>query len=488
VNSNKSYFFRSFLILLLSAGFFYAFKDFLPKKIFSEQPKNTSNILIDSMLIDAFSGEKITDSTAIVRDTLVNLVTDTIDTHGVTFPEETFNDYSGNQNLIPFFEKLYQLETNKKGTIRIAYFGDSMTDGDFIVQDFRNAFQTQYGGQGVGFVSIVNESARSRGSILHDYSENWKMQSFVNVKNPIRAFGVNGRVFFANDTVTFPWVKYKASKMQNNLKLYNPTLFYGSSSNESGFIKYVIGTDTLRKKLVATSNLNTLNLTPNTLKTLKVKFIKAKNMPVYGFNFDDGQGIHVDNFSQRGNSGIPISKLDIDLMQAFQKKLDYDLMVLHYGTNVLNYGSKDYNWYEKSMSKAVERLQVAFPGVSILIVSTADKSTKYDLEMKTDSAVVPLTLAQKRFAQKTKSGYINLYQLMGGAGSMTKWVEGEVVLANKDYTHFNAKGSKKVGLLVYDQLNKGYQAYKTMRVKDTIPTQTTNNQLDSIKTNTVNEK
>jgi hypothetical protein len=486
VNSNKSYFFRSFLILLLSAGFFYAFKDFLPKKIFPEKAKAAPSMLVDSMLIDAFSGKKVGDT--LVVDSLAQQKIDTIDNHGVTFPQETFTDYKGNQNLISFFEKLYQLETNKKGTIRIAYFGDSMTDGDFIVQDVRNAFQTTYGGQGVGFVSIVNESGKSRGSILHDFSKNWKMQSFVNVKNPISPLGVNGRVFFAIDTVTYPWVSYKASKMQPSLKLFNPTLFYGSSNNSKGIIKYVVGKDTLRKKLESTSNLNTLTLTENTLKALKVKFINSKFMPIYGLNFDDGQGVHVDNFSQRGNSGIPISKFDIDLMQAFQKKLDYDLIVLHYGTNVLNYGSKDYSWYEKSMRLAVERLQAGFPGVAVLIISTADKATKYDLEMKTDSAVVPLTLAQKRFAQRTKSGFINLYQVMGGEGTIAKWVDGTEVLANKDYTHFNAKGSKKIGLLIYDQINNGYQSYKSMRVKDAVPIQNTTNPLDSIKPSGTNEK
>ena len=45
----------------------------------------------------------------------------------------------------------------------------------------------------------------------------------------------------------------------------------------------------------------------------------------------------------------------------------------------------------------VAHLKECFPGVAILIVSTADKSTKYDLEMKTDSAVVPLNTAQKRY-------------------------------------------------------------------------------------------
>lgn len=466
---NKSYFFQSFLILLLSAVFFVVGKKYLPKKIFSDKAGTTKNVLIDSMLIDAFeAGDTIQ---AGIGDTLGNQPIVYYETNGVKFPEESFAEYKGNQYLIPFYEKLYQLETNKKGNIRIAYFGDSMTDGDMIVQDFRAYFQEKFGGIGVGFVAITSESAASRSSIVHQYSGNWKTQSYLNVKYPLRSFGVNGHVFFANDTAHPTWVKYKASNKRFLTTLDNPTLFYGSAKNQKAKIQYIVGKDTIYKKLLPNNTLNTLTLKQGTLQTLKTDFIKADSIPIYGFNFDDGKGVHVDNFSQRGNSGIPISNFNATLMKAFQEKLNYDLIVLHYGTNVLNYGTKSYSWYEKSMTRTVNRLKECFPGVSILVISTADKATKYDLEMKTDSAVVPLTNSQKRYAINTQSGFVNLYTLMGGDGSITKWTEEDPPMANKDYTHFNFRGAKKVAKMLYDQLNNGYEQYKVLRQnkKESLP-------------------
>ena len=436
----------------------------LPKKIFSEKAGTSKNVLIDSMLIDAVDEAKNAKKSE-TEDTLVNGIVTYQETYGVVFPEEGLENYKGNQYLIPFFEKLYQLEANKKGKTRIAYFGDSMTDGDMIVQDFRSNFQEKFGGEGVGFVSITSESAASRSSIEHQFSGNWKTVSYVNVKNPVRPFGINGHVFFANDTVNDAWVKFKAKKGRFTSQLNRPTLFYGSADNQNGKIEYRIGNDTIRKDLVPNNLLNTITLSNTNLKSLKVNFKRARFIPIYGFNFDDGKGVHVDNFSQRGNSGIPISKFDVALMQAFQKQLGYDLIILHYGTNVLNYGTKDFSWYDKSMTRTVNRLKQCFPGVSILIVSTADKSSKYDLEMKTDSAVVPLTKAQRNYALKTGSGFINLYTLMGGDGSMAKWVQEEPVMANKDYTHFNYKGSKKIAALLYEQISSGYNQYKALREK-----------------------
>lgn len=459
MNQNKSYFVQSFAIFALSIVAFLVFKSFLPKKIFSENTANSKNVVIDSLLLEAIEEE----NTAEEGDTLSNQPISFTAVDGITFPDETYSDYKGFQHLVQFYEKLYQLETTQQGNVRIAYFGDSMTDGDMIVQDFRTNFQNQFGGQGVGFVNITSESAASRNSIKHEFSGNWKTQSYLNVKNPRSPFGVNGHVFFANDTAHVEWVKYKASKLQNLTELYNPTLFYGKSANKSGKIAFKIGNDTIYKKLTPNKLVNTLVI-GNTTKNLKVDFIKADSIPIYGFNFDDGKGVHVDNFSNRGNSGLPISTFNVEVMRQFQDKLGYDLIVLHYGTNVLNYGSLNYTWYEKRMKRVVNHLKACFPGVAVLVISTADKATKYDLEMKTDSAVVPLTTAQKKYAIQAQAGYVNLYMLMGGDGSMVKWVEEAPASANKDYTHFNYRGAKRISSLIYNQLYTGYKQFKELRV------------------------
>ncbi len=211
--------------------------------------------------------------------------------------------------------------------------------------------------------------------------------------------------------------------------------------------------------------LNTLLLSEGSLKNLKVNFSKADSIPFYGINFDDGKGVHVDNFSNRGNSGLPLGTFNKATMNAFHAKLDYDLIVLQYGANILNYGTLDYSWYERRMTKVVEHLKACFPGVAILIISTADKSSKYDLEMKTDAAVIPLSTAQKRYAIKSESSFVNLFTLMGGDGSMVKWVESVPSKANKDYTHFNHRGAKEVANIVFNQLHQGYEAYKKLRSK-----------------------
>ena len=463
--NTKSYFFQSFAIVALAFIAFIGFKQILPDKIFPDSKVDSKNVLIDSLLLESVANDSLSQqgdnlSEDEKKEKGEKIVYD--DLEGIEFPSETFDNYKGYQYLISFYEKLYQLEKNPQGRVRIAYYGDSMTDGDLIVQDVRSNYQERFGGTGVGFVSITSESAASRGSVKSSYSKNWKTQSYLNVKNPISPFGVNGHVFFANDKTNTTWVQYEAGLSKNVNTLDNPTLFYGRS-HKKGNVNFIIGKDTLRKTLVPNNLINSLKVTSGSIKAFKANFIHADSIPIYGFNFDNGTGVHVDNFSQRGNSGLPISMFNANVMQSFNNTLKYDLIILHYGTNVLNYGTKNYSWYQKGMTKAVNKIKESFPGVSILIISTADKSTKYDLEMKTDSAVVPLMKAQKRYALDTESGFVNLYTLMGGDGSMVKWVDETPAKANKDYTHFNQRGAKAIGKLLYDQLNKGYEQYKVLR-------------------------
>lgn len=458
MNPSK-YFYQTIVVIVISICSFLFFKTFLPKKIFTESKLNSKNVVVDSLLLEAIAE----DSKIKIKDTINFSTIDYEIANGVKFPTETFEEFTGNQYLIPLFEKLYQLETNKTGNVRIAYFGDSMTDGDLIVKDFRMYLQEKFGGRGVGFVNITSESANSRISLEHEFSKNWKTQSYLKVKKPSRSFGVNGHVFFANDTLNATWVKYKATNTKFASELNKPTLFYGSSKNQNGKIVYISG-DTIVKKLSPNANLNTLTLSEGNLKGIKINFKSADSIPFYGVNFDDGKGVHVDNFSNRGNSGLPLGSFDITTMRAFQQKLNYDLIVLQYGANVLNYGTLDYSWYERKMTNVVKHLKECFPGVAILIISTADKATKYDLEMKTDSAVIPLNTAQKRYAIKSESGFVNLFTLMGGDGSMVKWVEEIPSKASKDYTHFNHRGAKDIAALIYNQIYSGYENYKKMRV------------------------
>ena len=447
MNQNKNYFIQTFAIMILSIIAFVFIKPFLPTKLFPVADTTMKNIVVDSLMLEALAEE---DSNTNNNDTLKD---------GSQFVDFNESDYVGYQHLVSFYEKLLQIENGNNDKIRIAFFGDSMNDGDMIVQDFRSNFQDRFGGEGVGFVNVTSESAASRITIKQQFSKKWKSYSFVNTKNLSTSFGISGNVFFPKDTAATNWVSFEASKIKHLTELNNPTLFYGKSESNNGQVLVIRGKDTLYKDLKPSQMVNELALGSSSQK-LKLDFKNAGNVPIFGVDFSGKTGVYVDNFSNRGNSGLPITSIKPAVLSSFNKDLQYDLIVLQYGTNVLGYGSKNFTWYENKMKKVLAHLQEAMPNVPILIISIADKSTKYDSKMQTDSAVIPLMRAQLNYAKQSNATFVNLFQLMGGEGSMIKWADEEPKKANKDYTHFNFRGAKVVSDLIYDKIMFGYDEYK----------------------------
>lgn len=498
MTETKSYFDKVILMTLLSVLIFLGFKAVLPDQLFPEQDvTDNKNIIIDDMMKAAMDEEKeagIADTTEIEIDPVVipgtGVDSTTIEQPDIVQDTPEVKDPTlssgGYRNLSRFYAKLRKLETSKSGRVRIAYFGDSMTDGDLIVQDLRRDLQDSYGGEGVGFVAITSLSASGRYSVQHKYSKTWKTQTFLNTKKtPVADYGISGQVFLGNDSTKTYWVKYKAQGIKHSTLLNKPTLLYGKANNESATITIKHdGGETITKELSPKKLLNTLKVADSDAKELEVNFHHLDSIPLYGFNFDDGRGIHIDNYSLRGNSGLPLSILDVQLMNAFDRALGgYDLIVLQYGANVLNDDVEGYGWYTRGMQKVVDNLHACFPNADILIISTADKSSKIEEEMKTSPAVALLLASQKRCALNTGSGFINLYSLMGGSGSMIDWVKENH--AGADYTHFTASGAKKISKLIYNDLIKGYNLYKKNVPEEITPEDQT---ADDVKEELVEQK
>jgi len=484
VSTSKSYWFYTLLTIALAIVFFAIFKQYLPKQLFPETTVDEENIVVDEWMQQAIKEDSLADTTSdtihtksaaeiiadasnkrkakdsvLVEDNVAVEENRTVDDLNLSI-EEASNEIDDAVFLNHFYKSLLQIQKapNSK-QVRIAYFGDSMTDGDMIVQDLRELFQDKFGGAGVGFVPITSESATSRGSIHHRFSNNWEEYVYFKTYDTIYPFGVSGQVFYQNDTINPTTLHFATGLYAKGAPLEKPVLYYGKSDNQAGKIKISTPSDTTELLLKSNRILNTLALSNRRRKKIDLEFINADSIPFYGVDFSSSYGIQVDNFSKRGNSGLPITQLDTQLMHAFQNALKYDLIILHYGTNVLNTNSFNYRWYQSRMQRVVDHLRNAFPNTSILVVSIADKATKYETAMQTDSAVTHLLASQRAYATKKKTGFVNLFTLMGGDGSMIEWVEEEPVRANKDYTHFNHQGAKQIAQIIYQQIDNGFEKY-----------------------------
>jgi len=461
----KNHFLSAFFTISLAIGAFYLFKALLPERLFAEAAVQSDHIVVDSMMLLAVAESHAEAAAsqgeaAVLRvETAISAVPQakaavlTVEIVPDTAEAETAEDESGPPSLNRFFEKLFALEKTKIGSVRIAYFGDSMIEGDLIVQDIRKNYQRKYGGQGVGLVPVSGLSPHLGISVKYEYSPEWATYSLLK-RAPVPV-GANGYVSMVKDSAA--WTRYRAGSSP----LVRPTLFYGWANNAGASVRVTAGDDPPVSIPLQPNNVLNKAVIASSAGSLTLQFDAADSIPFYGVNFAGRGGVNIDNFASRGNSGLPLSTLSVRLMNAFQREFHYDLLVLQYGTNVLNSKSMEYNWYAVRMANVVNHLKKCFPNTDILVVSLADRGVKYETEMKTDSAVFPLIRAQERYARKSGAVFLNLFKLMGGEGTMVKWVNEDPPMAVTDYTHFNSKGSKKIADLIFGKLEREYESFKT---------------------------
>jgi lysophospholipase L1-like esterase len=350
-----------------------------------------------------------------------------------------------------FLVALQELKAGKRKKVRIAYFGDSMIEGDLITSDLRDSLQTFFGGDGVGFVPIASVVSSFRTTISHTFSKNWKDYHYKNNPPADILLGISGHTFLPDGN---SWIKYVPVRKPRLDRFDEVAVLYGPSNGNASI--------TINDKpypLTGGRPVNKLALQQDTShKGVTIQYDGTAASPLYGVCFESQDGVFVDNYSFRGISGVELSKLSGTLIQETQAEHPYDLVVLHYGANVLFRPElTDYSWYERPMKKVMDSLRNVLPGTSFLIIGTADKSYKKSDKYITAPGVTALLKVQHELAEEHGTAYWNLYAAMGGSGSMTHWVEGDTVLANKDYTHFNRQGAAKVGALLYKAIMDEYK-------------------------------
>jgi len=404
----------------------------------------------------------------------------------------------GAEHLEAFFQAL----DAKTEQVRIAYFGDSSIEGDLITETVRDSLQRLFGGTGVGYVPITSHVNTFRRTIRHTFSGHWYTCTMGqnNWRNLPR--GISGGYFTtwtapvvvdttivsdssavaeavpAAMTDSVPpeppveqpkghRVSYGAMRLYPGTNVFERAyLYYGAPKADStarfrtGSVttSFGGGAEGQTYLLDGDDKVNRLTVSQTPGRRVSFSFNVPARVPLYGVSVESPNGVIVDNYATRGNSGSLLASIDAGVMREFHAFMDFDLIVLQYGLNVLNPKMKNYDWYQKEMGRVIRYFQTNLPGVSILVVGPSDKATKIDGILQTDPSIPLITEALRKAAKENNAAFFSLYEAMGGYGSMIEWVERkEPSLANTDYTHFNFEGAEAAGHLLLSALLDAYR-------------------------------
>lgn len=371
-------------------------------------------------------------------------------------------DYSDStlRGMTSFYRALDELAVQPR-PVRIAYFGDSFIEADILTADLREMLQKRYGGCGVGFVTITSMTSGFRPTVRHSFG-GWQSHSVMDSVFFDRSKqGVSGHYFIPGSGA---YVELRGQKTYASLldTCRRASIFFYNRGEVSLSVRVNRG-EAVTETFQPIDDLQKMSVEGN-IGSVRWTVERADSTLFYGLAMDGTSGITVDNFSLRGSSGLSLRSVPVWMMREFNEQRPYDLIILQFGLNVATERGRNYDRYIAGMQTTLQHLKDAFPQAGILVVSVGDRDYKSeDGDLRTMPGIKNLVRYQQNLAADESVAFWNMFEAMGGEGSMAEMVHAKPSLANYDYTHINFRGGKHLAGLLYEALMYGKEQYDRRR-------------------------
>lgn len=378
---------------------------------------------------------------------------------------EDYSDSTG-RGMAPFYRALDELAVSPR-PVRIAYFGDSFIEADILTADLREMLQQRYGGCGVGFVPVTSAVNGFRPTVVHRFG-GWSSHSAMDSIGFYRdRQGISGH-YFQPSQGAFVEVRGQR-KYASRLDTCQAVSIFFRNRGEMDLSLETNGATAEERSFGPDDRVCEWRV-KRPVGSARWTVSAGDSAVFFGVAMDGLSGITLDNFSLRGTSGLLLRSIPVQTLKEFNAVRPYDLIILHYGLNVATERGRDYNYYTDGMGTVLEHLKQAFPQAAILIVSVGDRDYKTEEgDLRTMPGIKNLVRFQQQLAAGGCVAFWNLFEAMGGEGSMVKLVEAKPAMANRDYTHINFRGGKHLAALLYEALVYGKEQYDRRRAYEAEP-------------------
>lgn len=367
-------------------------------------------------------------------------------------------DYSDStlRGMTPFYQALDKVKTENR-LVRIAVFGDSFIEADIFTADLREMLQKRFGGCGVGFVNITSMTSGYRPTVRHNFS-GWQSHAVTDsVPFDRKKQGVSGHYFIPHEGA---YVELRGqNKYASLLDTCQKATIYFYTQGDLDISARINKGETQSMHFSSNGSLQKMQV-EGKIGSVRWNVNKADSALFYGVAMDGTQGIVVDNFSLRGSSGLSLRSISSKMLKEFNQQRPYDLIILQYGLNVATERGRNYDSYQRGILAAIDHLKECFPQAGFLLLSIGDRDYKTETgDLRTMPGVKNLVRYQQNVAAESSIAFWNMFEAMGGEGSMAKLVHAKPSLANYDYTHINFRGGKHLAGLLYETLIYGKEQY-----------------------------
>jgi lysophospholipase L1-like esterase len=369
-----------------------------------------------------------------------------------------------------FYEKLKLLDKELLKTVSIVHIGDSHLQADFFSGSVRQKMQLRFGNAGRGLIFPFRVAKSNEPTSYKTTTNNsgWdaRRNTFPKKTMPI---GLSGFTIETEDTDATlnllvkdqPGLCYSFTQFtllhDNGKQNYDLTLcdedmcvhpvFKSSQPITNPFVSELKFDKPVRQVILRSEKNDTLN---------------QKKTRIYGMILkNDSAGVL---YHMIGANGAEFRHYNQS--EFFMEQLPYlepNLIIISLGTNEVYRKGFNPMEFQKQIDTLVINIRKNNAQANILISTPPDSYRRGRKGFAKNSDIKKARTVIIDYCLSNNIAYWDLYEIMGGYGSMGKWYSSK--LAAKDRIHFSARGYLIQGDLLYRALMKGYSNFLSSKGK-----------------------
>ncbi len=385
-----------------------------------------------------------------------------------TFINENLNKIENDSSSLHFFyKKMYELQETKKGRVDIVHIGDSHLQADLLSGTIRQKLQLKFGNAGRGLI-FPYHVAKSNEPTTYKTTTNtvWDAKRNVFYENPlpigVSGFTIETKDLWAEINLTVkdqPGLGYSFTKFtlfqEKGLHNYDITICDAVNCEKGIFKSIDTASNAFISELKFDKPINQIILRNKDTDTLNQRTTR-----IYGMMLEnDSSGILYDMIGVNGAEYRHYVKSKY-FMEQFSY-LNADLVIVSLGTNEAFSAGFDKALFYRYIDTLITNIKIASPNASILLTTPADSFRKSRKGRVKNPDMKDARLTVINYCLHHNLPYWDLYEIMGGYGSMAKWYTAK--LSAKDRVHFSGRGYQIQGDLFYKALMNGFEKYVTAK-------------------------
>jgi len=359
------------------------------------------------------------------------------------------------------FDELRQVKSDNT-TFRIIHYGDSQIEMDRISSYIREQLQRTYGGSGMGLIPAFEVTPKY--TVAVQSVGNWSRKlTFGGAENRAKHNRYGPMAYFCKkeSEVASVVITARENTSHKNRSFSKCRVVIGAIDRPLEISSSINGRINETKTLLPAQTEQIVEFSADSSDgKIGLKFSGA-NADILGISLDGNAGVSVDNVPMRGCSGTIFRRINAETLRRSYQMLGVKALILQFGGNALpGMSSKaSADAYGKKFLEELKYLKSINPELLLFVIGPADMSVRINGSFQTHQQLENVRDALKKATLDAGGVFWDMYEAMGGNGSMVQWVKSKPALGSPDYIHFTQRGAVRISEIFYQSLMKEYDMY-----------------------------